>query len=220
MASLKRWLDLKRHPWKAPQHRNMKAWKADKAQQSILYAYDSLPERAVVLDIGGFEGGWSDIVLASCPTATIHIFEPHPVFAERLRSKYQGSADIHVHEFAMGHQPGRLPLSDAGDASTSFGSTGTQDYDAEIRPVSEFFQASGLGAVSLAKINIEGGEYDLLPGMIDSGVIGQIDRLQIQFHLFDPAWVAARDAIRDRLSETHTCNWCYPFVWEEWRLKT
>jgi len=219
MASLKRWLDLKRHPWKAPLHKGMKAWKADKAQQSNLYVYDALPERAVVLDIGGFEGGWSDIILTSCPAATIHIFEPHPVFAERLRAKFQGNSDIHVHEFAIGSKSDRLSLSDAGDASSSFGSDGTQEYDAEIRPVSEFFEKSGVGTVDLAKINIEGGEYDLLPGLIDSSVIGQIDRLQIQFHLFDPSLVAQRDAIRERLSETHSCVWCYPFVWEEWRLK-
>jgi len=219
MASLKRWLDQKRHPWKEPGHTGMKAWKADKAQHSHLYTYDSLPERAVVLDIGGFEGGWSDIILARCPTATIHIFEPHPVFAERLRAKFQGNSDIHVYEFAIGSKQDRLSLSDSGDASSSFGSDGTQGYDAEIRPVSEFFEAGNLKTIDLAKINIEGGEYDLLPGMIDSGVIGQIDRLQIQFHLFDPSLVAERDAIRERLSETHTCAWCYPFVWEEWRLK-
>lgn len=219
MASLKRWIDLKRNPWKAPLHKGMKAWKADKASDSHLLQYDDLPEQPVVLDIGGYEGGWSDVVLAVRPAAIIHIFEPHPGFAKELRRKFSANANITVHECAIGAQPGQITLSDSADASSAFGAKSGQTYVAEVRSVADFFDASGLQSVDLAKINIEGGEYDLLPGLIDTGLIGRIKRLQVQFHLFDPSWSADRDAIRKQLDATHSCAWCYTFVWEEWRLK-
>lgn len=200
-------------------HEGMKAWKSDKAALRNFLSYEDLPEQPVVLDIGGFEGGWSDGVRVARPNAIIHIFEPHPVFAEDLRKKFRETPGIHIHEFAIGKSRGRLSLSDDGDASSAFGTSGPQSYDAEIRPVDEFFNATDLGQIDLVKINIEGGEYDLVPAMIDCGAIRQIERLQVQFHLFDPSLVAQRDAIRARLSDTHTCTWCYPFVWEEWQLK-
>ena len=219
MASLKRWIDLKRNPWKAPLHRAMKAWKADKATDSHLYTYDDLPEQPVVLDIGGYEGGWSDVVLAARPAAIIHIFEPHPDFANELRSKFSGNPNITIHECAIGAEPGQLTLSDSADASSAFGAKSGQTYVAEVRSVAEFFETSGLKDVDLAKINIEGGEYDLLPGMMDAGLMDRVKRLQVQFHLFDPSWSPKRDAIREQLGQTHSCTWCYTFVWEEWRLK-
>ena len=193
MASLKRWIDLKRNPWKAPLHKGMKAWKADKASDSHLLQYDDLPQQPVVLDIGGYEGGWSDVVLAVRPAAIIHIFEPHPGFAKELRRKFSTNSNITAKS--------------------------GQTYVAEVRSVADFFATSELQSVDLAKINIEGGEYDLLPGLIDAGLIGRIKRLQVQFHLFDPSWSADRDAIRAQLAATHSCAWCYTFVWEEWRLK-
>lgn len=72
--------------------------------------------------------------------------------------------------------------------------------------------------IDLAKINIEGGEYDLLPALADQGALCRIRRLLIQFHLFQPDFIAKRDVIRDKLAETHGCVWEYPFVWEEWCL--
>ena len=87
----------------------------------------------------------------------------------------------------------------------------------EVRPVTAFFDAQGIDHVDLAKMNIEGGEYDLLPALIDSGLMTRIDRLQVQFHLFEPSLAQAREAICEGLAKTHSRAWCYPFVWEEWR---
>ncbi|WP_122074309.1 FkbM family methyltransferase [Pseudophaeobacter sp. EL27] len=219
MASLKRWIDLKRNPWKAPLHKAMKAWKADKASDSHLLTYDDLPDQPVVLDIGGYEGGWSDVVLATRPSAIIHVFEPHPEFAKELRHKFSDNSNITIHECAIGSKPGQLELSDSADASSAFGAKPGQTYTAEVRSVADFFAASDLQEVDLVKINIEGGEYDLLPGLINDGLIDRIKRLQVQFHLFDPSWSLQRDAIREKLEATHACVWCYTFVWEEWRRK-
>ena len=77
-----------------------------------------------------------------------------------------------------------------------------------------------LSDVAVIKMNIEGGEYDLLPAMIDSGFMQHVDTLMVQFHKYGPDDVARRDAIRAGLSRTHVCEWVYPFVWEQWARKT
>lgn len=218
MASLKRWLDLRRNPWKAEHYAGLKAWRADNAPKTRFHTYRDIGPEAVVLDVGGFEGGWADLILSFQPKAEIHVFEPHPRFAAALRAKFADRANVHVHDFAMGGAEGVLALSDDGDASSGFGDSGG-DLKAPIRPVSEVFAELGLERVDLMKVNIEGGEYDLLPALLDADLMPRIARLQVQFHLFEPALIETRTGICARLSETHDCAWSYPFIWEEWRLR-
>lgn len=69
------------------------------------------------------------------------------------------------------------------------------------------------------KINIEGGEYQVIPALIDSGFIKNIRDIQVQFHDFIENAMAQRSEIRNRLKETHYLTYDYLFVWENWRLK-
>ena len=69
------------------------------------------------------------------------------------------------------------------------------------------------------KINIEGGEYDLLEDMAREQVLGKIRNMQIQFH-----WDGIEDyeekiaSVRAKLSKTHVQTWNYELVWENWSL--
>ncbi len=69
------------------------------------------------------------------------------------------------------------------------------------------------------EINIEGGEYEVLPRLIDVGMVKDIDRLQIQFHSFVDNAAARREDIQSKLAKTHEMVWCYDFVWECWTRK-
>jgi FkbM family methyltransferase len=218
MASFKRWLDRRRNPWKAPFHDAFRQWKRDRGDNR-LFDYGTLPEGAVAFDLGGYRGDWTARVLTQQPAAHVHVFEPHPAFAGDLRARFAGDDRVEVHAFALGGQDGALALSDAGDASSALSGPDAQ-ITGEVRSVSRFFDERDVPRIDLMKMNIEGGEYDLLPALIAAGVIGRIRRLQVQFHLFEPALAAARDDIRTRLRQTHDCAWEYPFVWEEWRLKS
>lgn len=193
----------------------MSRWKRDGAHLGRMLQYGDLPEAPVVWDVGGYEGEWTDTVLAVRPAATVHIFEPHPRFAAALRSKFADASGVSVHPFAVGSAQGTLSLDDTGDASSAFGHT-QGSVPAEVRAVSDFWDGA---PVDLVKMNIEGGEYDLLPAMRMAGVMAQVRRLQVQFHLYEEPLISARAAIRDGLLQTHDCAWDYPFVWEEWRLR-
>ena len=73
--------------------------------------------------------------------------------------------------------------------------------------------------IDVAKINIEGGEYDLLPAIIAADEMRRFALLQIQFHLFEERYIAIREAILHDLAKTHEQDWCYEFVWEQWSLR-
>lgn len=217
MASLKRWLERRRNPWKGIAFDSYKAFRRDRAQARLTDFHDVTPG-SVVLDFGGFEGGWTDQVLAAEPQARVHVFEPHPGFADKLRAKYADRPNVTIHACALGREAGSLQLSDAGDASSAVADH-SRSFSAPVVAVRDFFAEAGLETVQLAKINIEGGEYDLLPALIEAGAIGRIRRLMIQFHLFRPEDREARSAITEALAQTHESAWAYPFIWEEWRLK-
>jgi hypothetical protein len=74
--------------------------------------------------------------------------------------------------------------------------------------------------IALVKINIEGGEYELIEYIISKGLHENIINLQVQFHLIDGKDCEAMyKVISDLLKETHKLIWRYPFCWESWQRK-
>ncbi len=204
------------HPHFGIPRREYRRWRVDKGEARRT-DFSTLGPESVVFDIGGFTGSWADAIYDRYG-CTVHIFEPHPRFAEALAKKFRGNAKIHVHPFALGSMDGLLPLSDEGDASSALSGASTM-LNGEVVDVSRFMDEFTPASIDLAKINIEGGEYDLLPALARTGQLGRFDLLQIQFHLYDKQQIAERDAIRTDLSKTHTCDWSYDFVWEQWHRK-
>lgn len=168
----------------------------------------------IVLDVGGYHGDWAE-EMASRYGVIVHVFEPHPRFVEMLRTRFKDRDDVKVHSFAIGAKDDELHLSDDEDASSALVSKG-QIVKGAVRHAGDLFNDLGLTDVAAVKVNIEGGEYDLLPALIDHGLIKRIDYLTVQFHRYSEDHVRARDEIRKALSETHICHWEFPFIWEEW----
>lgn len=211
--SLKHWLRQRREPWTKVFYAAFRRWKADRMEPRRM-EFAGIGPQSVVFDVGGFQGNWAADI-HSRYGAQVHVFEPHPAFATAIRTRFAGNPAITVHDFALGSAEGTLDLSDDGDASSSFRKAG-RTVQGRIEPVAGFFASAGIGHVDLIKINIEGGEYDLLPALIEAGLMPRIGILQVQFHLFSADDIPRRDAIRARLAETHDCDWNYDFVWEQW----
>jgi hypothetical protein len=88
--------------------------------------------------------------------------------------------------------------------------------DVQIRDVvDELIQPE----VDLMSVNIEGGEYSLLPRLITTGLISRVKNLQVQFHAIGPDPETQHDCIQLFLSKTHEKMYDYPFVWESWARK-
>lgn len=179
--------------------------------------YEGLKPGDTVLDVGGYKGDWAERMTALYGVK-VHCFEPHPRFVRHLEGRFAGREDVTVQGYAIGRSAGVLDLSDDENASSALVASGNP-VQGEIRPAAEVFATLGLDDIACMKMNIEGGEYDLLPALIESGLMPRIDRLTVQFHRYGPEQEAQRDAIRADLARTHRCVWEYPFIWEEWARK-
>lgn len=193
-----------------------RAWQRDNGDLSLRLNYPLGPESTVV-DLGGFRGQWASDLFAKYG-CSIHVFEPVPEFASQIAQRFLRNARIKVHMVGLGKENrlGRIRID--GDASTLL-HRGEAGIDVELREIGEYFKEQGIGQVALLKINIEGGEFELLEHMLDTGLVSHIDNIQVQFHTFVDDAEQRRRALQRRLAKTHTLAWDYPFVWESWRLR-
>jgi FkbM family methyltransferase len=180
--------------------------------------FEGVGPGSTVFDFGGYEGEWT-ATMRRTYDCTVHVFEPHPTFAAALASRFKGDPKVICHDFALGAQNGTLTLSDSADASSVFVTEGAH-VTGRLRAAAAFLSEIDRARIAAAKINIEGGEYDLLPALIASGDIERFDVLAIQFHDYSRGDSARRDAIRAALARTHDCVWNYDFVWECWTRRT
>jgi len=89
-----------------------------------------------------------------------------------------------------------------------------------IVDIHEWLVENSIEEIALIKINIEGGEYELLDRMIETGTLPRIANLQIQFHNFTEDARSRMENIQRELGKTHHPTYQYEFVWENWSRKT
>ncbi len=179
------------------------------------YSYP-LTKQSVVYDMGGYEGEWTTKIndLYEC---RIEVFEPVKKFAEALEKKFKHRPNVQVHAFGLAGSA-RTEKINLDLASSSTYKKGGQTEAVKLIRAADFIQEN-TKTIDLIKINIEGGEYELLDHLIKTGLITQIKELQLQFHVFVPKARPERLRIQQLLSKTHTMTYNYPFIWENWRLK-
>ncbi|HKN46969.1 MAG TPA: FkbM family methyltransferase [Candidatus Polarisedimenticolia bacterium] len=206
---------LARAAYRSPAERRVEPWIRDRGDRTLRLDYD-LDESSLVFDLGGYEGQWASDIFGRYACA-IRIFEPVPEFADRIAERFRKNRKITVHRFGLGAVSGPAVLALAGDASSLYGSAGERRTIRLVK-ASDFFRDNGMSAVDLIKINIEGGEYDLLEHLIDAGLAGSLRDIQVQFHDFVPDAARRMARLEERLRLTHVPTYRYPFVWENWRL--
>ena len=191
-------------------------WFRDRGDETLRLAYP-LTENSLVIDVGGYEGAWAAQIVQRYG-CSILIFEPVHAFAQQIRDRFIDTPKVHLYELALGGEEGYAEIHIAKDGSSVYtGKGGTEPI--HIVDASQFLQDLDVSRIDLMKINIEGGEYELLPNLIGSKYIQLIRDLQIQFHNFVPRAVERAENIRHSLRQTHDLTWQYPFVWENWRLR-
>lgn len=121
----------------------------------------------VVFDFGGYEGEWA-AAMRHISDCYLHVFEPHPKFAKALDARFTEDKMVAVHAFALGAEDGSFELSDDADASSAF-AVGALAVTCQVVSFEKFLDSHNIGEVAATKMNIEGGEYDLLAAMIATG---------------------------------------------------
>lgn len=193
-----------------------KKWVSDRGDSTLRLNYN-LTSESVVFDLGGYKGDFSEKIYAQYQ-CNIYIFEPVTSFYEGVCERFRGNNKIKVFNFGLSDEDSSIEINLNNDGSSVFISRGEVEI-IEVKNITSFIEQNDIHKVDLIKINIEGGEYQVLPALIDSGFINNIGDVQVQFHDFIEEAVVKRSEIRERLKDTHYLTYDYWFVWENWRRK-
>ncbi len=193
-------------------------WYRDKGDKYLRLKYN-LNKDSVVLDVGGYIGDFSEQIYEKFG-CKVYLFEPSPSFYSKCLERFKDNKNILCFNYGLGNLSGDFVLSNDNEASsTKRKVSNNQGEIIKIRKITDIIKEQGINKIDLIKINIEGGEYDLLSFLINENLISIINNIQVQFHNFIPNAKQKRDDIINLLSKTHKNDWSYYFVWENWSLK-
>ncbi|WP_036303339.1 FkbM family methyltransferase [Methylotenera sp. L2L1] len=193
-------------------------WFDDNGDETLRLDYP-LNKDSIVFDLGGYHGDFAAAIHEKFG-CTIYIFEPVPEFYQMCVDRFQGNKKIVCLNYGLSSADGWLDINMAENASsfTSPNIKGSMQR-VQVRSVVDCIRELMINQIDLMKINIEGGEFDVVPAIIESGDIKKVQYLQVQFHNFLDNAAKRRETIRHELTNTHTEMWSYDFVWESWKLK-
>lgn len=202
--------------YRAPKKTRVAQWFADKGDETLRLDYE-LDENSLIFDLGGYKGQWaSDIYAMYC--CRIHIFEPVQEFAQEIKKRFRKNSKISVHQCGLGSKNEVVEISVNGTSSSIF-KPGNDRVEARLARASDFMDENDVRVIDLMKINIEGGEYDLLEHLTNLGYVERIKNIQVQFHDFVADAERRMQRIQMSLSQTHYLTYQYPFVWENWKQR-
>lgn len=164
-----------------------------------------------VLDGGGFRGEWTAEALWRFGCSSV-VYEPVPEFARGLRERFACNDRVEIVEAALGGAAGEVEIGLAGDGSSAFRAGGAT-VRARVVDIAEACARDDLGCV---KLNIEGGEYEVLERLAAADRLRGLGTLLIQFHELDAQSAGRRARAQEQLARTHRLRWDFPFVWERW----
>jgi FkbM family methyltransferase len=193
-------------------------WVRDNGDQTLRLSYP-LSTTSVVFDVGGYNGDFAQAIYERYG-CIVYLFEPVPEFFKRCVDRFSGNPNIICLNFGLSDADSLMYIRLAENASSFDASVkNTQTQKVVLRSVNAVIDELGVQEIALFKINIEGGEYAVLPALIANGDILRVVDLQVQFHDFVAQAHLLRQGILDDLARTHSQTWNYTFIWENWHIR-
>jgi FkbM family methyltransferase len=207
---------LRWHIWPPEHERSYRRYMAAGGGPAFRYDFQ-VTAGATILDLGGYHGEWTREMVERFGCRA-YVFEPVREYLDLLSSLFVDAPSVVVCPFGLGSRTRTENIGLLDDSSSIFADGRAQER-VLIRDVAEWWHEAQPGHVAVAKINIEGGEYEVLPRLIESGLIEEIDEVQVQFHDVVPNAKKRMNEILADLALSHEPTYRYPFVWENWRLR-
>lgn len=190
-----------------------------KGGQALLHDGFDVGDEDTVLDVGGFHGEWTSEMVARYGCRSV-VFEPMPEYVRLLEARFGRNRRVKLVPAALSNQNGKTTMVGLGPGSSAFRSDAKAPaVQVPLLDVRDAFAELASPEVACLKLNIEGGEYDVLTAMKGAGLLARVRTWLIQFHIVDDASKRKRDDARRALAETHTLGWDFPFIWERWDRK-
>jgi FkbM family methyltransferase len=188
-------------------------FKADNVKFNYRYDYP-LNKDSIVIDAGGYLGDWAERIF-NLYGSKIFVFEPVEEYCDEIEKKLNNDK-VKVFRFGLADKDYSEDIFLEGDASSVYRGKGKK-VTVHFRDIVKVLEELDISNIDLIKMNIEGGEYNLLQRMIDEDLIKICKDLQIQFHHFYPNSEELRSKIRVELLKTHKTTYDYKFCFENYR---
>jgi FkbM family methyltransferase len=130
--------------------------------------------RPLIVDAGANRGDYAALVLATLPRARVVCFEPSPIAAAELRSRFADVPNVCVVELGLDRAPGRQTMfgNTAGSPLASLyprradhhGIEFSELAEVEVTTLDTYCAAHSINRVDLLKLDVEGGELAVLEG--------------------------------------------------------
>lgn len=193
--------------------KSYRRWVTERGEERLRADYP-LNRDDIVFDVGGYRGDWADEIHSKFGS-TVHVFEPIASYCAEIAARFSDVTNVHAHQFGLAAADGSMSLGILDDSTSQFKSAAESEV-CQLKSISDFMDEHAIERVALLKLNIEGGEYELLEHLLDTGRIDCFENIQVQFHWFVPDARRRMAAIQQRLGQTHAATYQYPFVWENW----
>lgn len=181
-----------------------------------------------VWEIGAHTAAYdSSVLMEKYPQCEYHAYEPIPLYFNTLMKNWNGTKNMHLHNYGISKDDGSFNVSSSvlkgqstfiGDSKQANVNTG--DISTVVIKNFDFAVNDAGGKPTLLHMNCEGCEWTLLPGAVESGFIKDIPIIQISFHNYGESGLGQRVidycTIRAMLSQTHNRTKGVPFAWERW----
>jgi FkbM family methyltransferase len=197
-----------------------KKWWADGGDIGLRYNHDGLlGENSVVFDLGGYHGEFADLINRKYGSK-VYVFEIVPDCLKVMENRFKDKKDkLIICPFGLSDKDETLSFKGSGPGA-KLGQGGNNQHQAFLKSIKVFLEENKITEVDLIKINIEGAEYQLLEYLFRTGMIQVFKKIQVQFHDFDEDCLEKLLHMNRKLAETHRNTLCYPFVWEEWQIRS
>lgn len=199
-----------------PLSRRVKFWYELCPNEEVKYDFN-LNQDSVVFDVGGYEGDWAEKIHSKYGS-NLHIFEPVPDFITKIIDKFTGEPKITINNCGLAGSTRKENISFEADSS-SVCKENENRILIKLKDVNEYIKENNIEEIDLMKINIEGGEYELLEYMIENNLIKKVKNLLVQFHHFVPNAKERMFSIYKKLELSHEQTFQVEFVWETWKRK-
>jgi len=194
-----------------------RCWQRDGGDDRFRYNYD-LTANSIVFDCGAYLGEFAEKVSRRYG-CRIYCFEPVQAYFQQLAARVEGSNRIVCLNYGVGAVSREASISVENAASSLLQTLDSSKRETvRIVDICQVLESLAVSKVDLLKLNIEGGEFEVLEAILDRDLQTRFRHLQVQFHQVVPSFHKRRLRIRDRLRKTHSLTYDYYFVWENWSL--
>ena len=197
-----------------------KRWFKDNGDKTLRLNYSNLDNTSIIFDLGGYLGDFAFDIYKKY-NCKVYVFEPHPNFYQRCKNRFSNFDKVTVMNYGISDKDEVLDLTDNKDHSSIYKNHHNvkKTIKCNFKSFNSVISSLGIKKIDLMKINIEGGEYNLLKFLIKTKQLEFTKNYQIQFHDFISDAVNKRKNIINEFNKKFIQTWCYEFVWENWTIK-